>query len=295
MAETPTAIVQHRDFTIVPDMSGADTDAQLVELWLQGRSRHTGRAYRSDVERFLRSVAKPLRMISVADVMNFAAEINGAPTTRARTISAIKSLLSYGQRTGYLTFNVGAAIRLPKIKNTLAERILPESVVVRMLALEPDRRNHAILALLYGAGLRVSELCALKVRDLQPRDDAGQVTVFGKGGKTRAILVSATTWYELASMIDGQPPDAPVFRSRKNGGHLNTSSVLRIVRVATSRAGINEKVSPHWLRHAHASHALDHGAPPHLVQATLGHASLTTTSKYTHARPNDSSAKYLSV
>jgi site-specific recombinase XerD len=83
-----------------------------------------------------------------------------------------------------------------------------------------------------------------------------------------------------------------VFRSRQ-GGALDPSQVHRIVKQAAQRAGLPETVSAHWLRHAHVSHALDRGAPVHLVQATVGHASLTTTSRYAHARPNDSSSRYL--
>jgi integrase/recombinase XerD len=89
--------------------------------------------------------------------------------------------------------------------------------------------------------------------------------------------------------------DDPVFRSRKgkSGGQLRSGAVLRIVRQAAVRAGIELPVSPHWFRHAHASHALDRGAPIHLVQATLGHASVATTGRYLHARPNDSSSRFL--
>ena len=79
----------------------------------------------------------------------------------------------------------------------------------------------------------------------------------------------------------------------KNGGFLRPAAVLRIVRQSALRAGIELPVSPHWFRHAHASHALDRGAPIHLVQATLGHASITTTGRYLHARPNDSSSRFL--
>jgi integrase/recombinase XerD len=86
-----------------------------------------------------------------------------------------------------------------------------------------------------------------------------------------------------------------VFRSRKgnNHGFLQPVAVLRVVRAAAKRAGLELPVSPHWFRHAHASHALDRGAPIHLVQATLGHATITTTGRYLHARPNDSSSHYL--
>jgi integrase/recombinase XerD len=150
-----------------------------------------------------------------------------------------------------------------------------------------------MLRLLYASGVRVSEVCGLKWRDLKERDDAGQVTVFGKGGKTRTILLSLATWRELLALRGG--PDDPVFPSRKYGGHLDRSQVLRIVQTAAKRAGVVGKVSPHWLRHAHASHALDRGAPIHLVPATLGHSSVATTGRYLHARPTESSSKFLAV
>ena len=203
----------------------------------------------------------------------------------------MKSLLSFGHKTGYLVVNVGAPVRLPRIKGTLAERILDVDAVLHLLALERHPRNKALLRLLYLGGLRISEACGLRVRDLAPRDDAGQVTVFGKGGRTRVVLLKASVWHELAGMR-GADPDAPVFRSRE-GGALDPSQVHRIVKIAAKRAGLSDAVSAHWLRHAHVSHALDRGAPAHLVQATVGHASLATTSRYAHARPSDSSSRYL--
>ena len=95
----------------------------------------------------------------------------------------MKSLLAFGQRVGYLRFDVGAAVKLPPVKDALAERILDREAVLRLIDREPDARNRALLRLLYAGGLRVSEACALRWRDLRPRDDAGQVTVYGKGGQ----------------------------------------------------------------------------------------------------------------
>jgi integrase/recombinase XerD len=88
-------------------------------------------------------------------------------------------------------------------------------------------------------------------------------------------------------------PDAPVFRSKRSPGPLDVRTARRVVKAAARRAGLPEGTSPHWLRHAHASHALDARTPVHLVRATLGHASLATTSRYAHARPGDSSALHL--
>jgi integrase/recombinase XerD len=166
--------------------------------------------------------------------------------------------------------------------------------VLRLLHTEPDRRNATLLRLAYAAGLRISEVAGLRWRDLAARDDAGQVTVLGKGGRTRAVLLSPETWRTVEALRGDADPDAPVFRSAK-GGPLGCPQVHRILKAAAARAGLPATVSLHWLRHAHVSHALDRGAPAHLVQATVGHASLTTTSRYAHARPNDSSARYLAV
>ncbi len=271
----------------------AHSDTQAVDLWLHGRGPHTQRAYSSDVGRFLVFVGKPLPQVTLGDVQAFADSLAAlSPASRARTLSAVKSLLAFCHQLGYLPFDVGRPVRLPAIRGTLAQRILTESDVQRMLALEPGPRNRAMLRLLYGAGLRVSELTALTWRDAQDRGDSGQITVMGKGEKTRAILLSVDTWRELSGLRDAD--DAPVFPSR-NGGHLDPSQVRRIVKGAARRAGITAPVSPHWLRHAHASHALDRGCPIHLVQATLGHASVATTGRYLHARPTDSSSRYLAV
>ncbi len=183
----------------------ADTsDEQLVELWLHGKSPHTQRAYRADAERFLRFVARPLRMVTLVDLQAYADSLAGAPATRIRALAAVKSLLTFGQRTGFLVLNVGAALKLPPRKDTLAERILDEAEVHTLLAREPGHRNRVLLRLLYRAGLRVSEIASLCWRDLQTRDDGGQVTVFGKGGKTRTVLgrpTSGATWCRCAAML----------------------------------------------------------------------------------------------
>jgi site-specific recombinase XerD len=275
----------------------AHSDAGLIEIWLHGRSPHTQRAYRADIERFQLRAEKPLPAVTLSDLQQFADSLSDlAPASRYRTLSALKSLLAFAHRTGYLPFDVGRALRLPAVRSRLAERILPEADLHRILSLEQNARNRAVLTLLYASGVRVSELCGLSWRDLQPNGEGGQIGVFGKGGVTRAIQVPASAWKLLTGLRPPKTgPGDPVFRSRKgsNGGVLRPLAVLRIVRKAAARAGIELPVSPHWFRHAHASHALDRGAPIHLVQATLGHASITTTGRYLHARPNDSSSRFL--
>jgi site-specific recombinase XerD len=275
----------------------ADTDEQVIHLWLQRHdSPNTRRNYRRAAAVFLDFVGKPLAQVTVGDLQAWAAQLTDrdlAPATRATQLAALKSLFGTAHSLGYLPFNPAGVVKLPKVKRTLAERILAEGDVHRLLALEPNPRNRALLTLLYVAGLRVSELCALQWRDVQLRAAGqAQVTVQGKGGTTRTVLIPARA---AALLGEHGGPEQPVFVSRKRGGHLDRSQVHRIVQTAARRAGLTGAVSPHWLRHAHASHALERGAAIHLVQQTLGHASVATTGVYLHARPNDSSALYLAV
>lgn len=274
----------------------ADSDSDVIALWLHGRSIHTQRAYRHDVGRFMAHVARPLAAVRLVDLQAFSDSLVGlADGSRARCLAAVKSLLTFSQKIGYITFNVGAALELPAIKNRLAERILPEADVLAMIRGEKKARNHALLRLLYVAGVRVSEVCGLCWRDVQPvGEDTAQITVYGKGGKTRAVRLTPSCWRSLQDIRGSAGPDEPVFRSQKGGG-LDPSQVARIVRAAARGAGVTVPVSPHWLRHAHASHALDRGAPIHLVQATLGHSSVATTGRYLHARPSESSGRFLAA
>jgi integrase/recombinase XerD len=279
----------------------ASSDDHLVELWLHNRRAGTVRTYRVDAARFHQWAGKPLAQATLGDLADFwdsLAELG--PATRNRVLSSVRSLLAFGHRIGYLPFDVGRPFRLAAVPNELAERILAETDVQRMIHLEPDPRNRALLTLLYASGIRVAELCSLEWKHLQAQGETeGQVTVFGKGGKTRSIQLPASVWKVLADLRPPARKTGPVFVSRKKKGRdtarLGEEQVWRIVRKAARRAGIEADVSPHWLRHAHGSHALDRGAPIHLVQATLGHASVATTGKYLHARPKDSSSRYLAI
>ena len=307
MASDLQIIPPAADAGVIP--SQASSDEEMLTLWLNqyrrdpGTKTNTSGAYALDLRAFQAFCPQPLRQVTVHDIQAFAATLTGfSDATRSRRLSSVKSLIAFAHRLGYLPFDVGAPIRLPAIKDTLAERILTEEQVQRLLwqSDAPGRRgpfikrNAVLIRLLYSAGLRISEVCGLRWRDLTERDDAGQINVFGKGGKTRVILLPAPMWSRLAALRGSAGPDHPVFRSRK-GGALNRSQVHLIVKTEAKRAKLPATVSAHFLRHSHASHALDRGAPVHVVQTTLGHASLSTTTRYTHARPGDSSARYLAA
>jgi integrase/recombinase XerD len=269
-------------------------------MWLRSARIHSGltrKVYVRDSSRFASFVDKPLRSVTVGDLQRFADSLlELAPATQGRILSAIKSLLNFAHKIGYTAFNVGVAVGIPSRKDDLAARIMTAEQVIAMITLEPKPRNRALLRLAYGAGLRVSETVGLSWCDLQERDDGeAQATVYGKGGKTRVVLLSAATWRELSALKGEVGPDAPVFVSRSKRHRLTTMQVWRIVKAAATRAGVVGNVSPHWLRHAAASHALDAGATLATVRDGLGHSSAATTSRYLHAKPRDGLARYLKV
>ena len=269
------------------------TNEQLIELWVHGRSRHTRDAYQRYARRFFDHVGnKPLVQVTLSDIQAWQVSLTSSANSQRVRIGAIKSLLSFAHKLGVIPVNVGILVRSPSAPNRLAEKILTLAEVQLLIDTEINPRNRAILRMLYSGGLRVSELCGLKWRDLKARGDGGQVTVFGKGGKTRTVLLAPGVWGEVCQLRGDAEDDDPVFLSGK-GGHLCRTQVFYIVKAAAERAGLKGNVSPHWLRHSHASHSLERGAPIHLVQSTLGHSSLAITEKYLHARPTDSSGMYL--
>ena len=292
---TTTAIAS-TDTSTVAQASAANSDAHLISLWLTNhRSAATRKAYASDAAKFVAFVnAKPLRQVTVGDVIEFGDSLTTlAPASQKRTVNSVKSLLSFGERVGYLPVNVGAVVETVAVKDTLAERILEESDVLRMIALA-SHKDAVLLRTLYASAGRVSEVSGLLWRDVMANGDGGQVVLYGKGGKTRSVLLSKTTFRALLTLRNGADASQPVFKSQK-GSALSVTQIWRIVASAAKKAGIEGNVSPHWLRHSHASHALDRGASVALVRDTLGHSSIATTSKYLHARPQDSSALHLAV
>lgn len=279
----------------------ASDDAGLVALWVGKRQSERTRAEYARVGRrlltWLDAEGLTLRSLTFGRLLDFAATLAPLAASSQKTyLSVVKSLLTFGQSVGYLQYNVGAALELPTVREALAERISSEEAVLKMLALEKDPRRHMIIRLIYAGGVRVSELVGLRWRDAVPRAEGqGQITVLGKGGKTRAVLLSAATWRELQSFKpEGASPDAPMFITR-TGRAVDRFWVTKMIKAAAARAGLSAEFSAHWLRHAHASHALDRGAPISLVQQTLGHADVSTTGRYLHARPDRSSAEYLPI
>ena len=292
----------------------AGDDTTTIKLWLRSkRSEHTQKAYARDINSFYIFIKAKrerdmvvenvtIKTVTLEDVQDYAEHLkteHKEVSTQARKIAVVKSLLTFASKIRYIDFNVGAAQLLPEGKDKLAQRILSTSQVQNIIYESRDnKRNHAMLLLLYGSGIRCAELCGLQWEDVQETAAGGQITVLGKGSKTRSIPLHKTVWDELISI---RPSDASakdyVFASRKLSAHqgrLSETQVWRIVKEYAVKAGI-KNASTHWMRHAHATHAMEKGAPLRLIQETLGHADLRTPSRYQHVRPDASSSQFLDL
>jgi integrase/recombinase XerD len=288
--------------------TNARTDDELLQVWIKSHadgSPHTVRAYRRVGERFLgglAAVGAGLRAATVEDVQAaleaMRTKEDGSPVRPATVntyVAAVKSFLGFAHRLGFTRFNAAPLIKLKKGPRKVAQRILGELEVRDLIKHANPGRDRLMLQVAYFGGLRVSELVSLTWSQVIRRDSGeAQLSIVGKGDKSREVLIPAAIATPLLASRGDAPASAPVFGSvRRSGQPLTERAVNYIMKDAADRAGVNPAASVHWLRHAHASHAVDNGAPITLVQATLGHADLKTTSVYAHARPGESSGRYL--
>jgi integrase/recombinase XerD len=270
-------------------------DEALVDRFLDmmaaeaGASRHTLAAYRNDLQRSAEAISGSLAIASADDLSRLGAEwAELAPATVARRSAALRRFFGFLVDDGLRSDDPSATLPRPRFERPLP-RILDEPEISRMFEAAEDRaasgeftavRNLALLELLYGSGLRASELVSLPrgaVRQGQPF-----LIIRGKGSKERLVPISSRAESAVRTWLEHVPSGPPwLFPSGKS--HLSRVRLFQIVRQMAADAGISpERVSPHVLRHAFATHLLSGGADLRVLQSLLGHADIATTQIYTH-------------
>ena len=254
-------------------------------------------AYVGDVvklDAFLSVAQKDTLDATFEDVQSFfesLADVGIHPRSRARILSSLRSYYSFLKLDGYINGNPVENIQSPAFGRHLPDVLAIEEIdsvinAIDLSAVE-GQRNRAIIEVMYSCGLRVSELCALRLSDLYLLEEF--VRVLGKGGKQRLVPVSSRAIVELkAYMTDRETVDIRpgyedyLFLSYRRGKPLSRITVFHIVKELVAAAGINKNVSPHTFRHSFATHLLEGGANLRAIQAMLGHESISTTEIYTH-------------
>jgi integrase/recombinase XerD len=275
-------------------------DQELVEsyvdaLWMErGLAENTLAAYRGDLRRFaswLVNYDRTLVTASRADVLEYLASLAGAPPRSvARRLSSLRRFYLYLMRHGRIAEDPCARVEAPRIgrslPTTLSEGEVEALLEAPNVAVLEGLRDRTMLELIYATGLRVSELVNLKLGQINYQQ--GVVRVMGKGGKERLVPLgeAALDWLERY-LRDARPQllapghgDA-LFPSPR-GGFLSRQAFWYAIKRYATVAGISKSVSPHSLRHAFATHLLNHGADLRVVQLLLGHSDISTTQIYTH-------------
>jgi len=276
--------------------------AQAAEL---GAAENTLAAYRRDLTDFAGAVGRAFADVSQADIERYlvACEAQGlARSTRARRLSAIRQLFRFAFEEGLRADNPAISLRgpgraraLPKTLSEAEVEALLEAARRSGRSAEDRARNVCLMELLYATGMRVSELVSLPVA--AARGDPSMLLVRGKGGKERMVPLSAPARAALAEWLSlrdraedlarrehGARPSAHLFPSRGRSGHLTRVGFYQLLKDLAVDAGIPpDRVSPHKLRHAFATHLLANGADLRAIQTMLGHADLSTTEIYTQA------------
>lgn len=256
----------------------------------RGVSKHTLRAYKKDLEAFSEFIKAELISIEQVDIRGFVSEqINSGlkKSTVSRRLASVRSFFGFLHREGFVKANPAKLVNSPKLPKTLPNFLTVDDVF--SLVKQPEGigfyhlRDRAILELLYSSGLRVSELSALNTDSLDTRE--GLVKVQGKGKKERIVPVGSKALTALKSYIIERvilkKKDTALFLNR-TGTRLTDRGIRRIVVKHARAILIDGKIGPHTLRHTFASHLLQGGADLRVIQELLGHASLSTTQKYTH-------------
>jgi len=235
-----------------------------------------------------------IESVTLDDLHGFAAamgDLGIAPRSQARIISGVKSLFKFLSLDGYRQDDPSELLEAPKIGRHLPDVLSVDEIdkIIGQIDLssKEGQRNRAMIETMYSCGLRVSELCSLRMEDLFLQE--GFIRVTGKGSKQRLVPISGRAVKEInlylsdRCHIDIKPgAEAYLFLSLRRGRPLSRIMVFDIVKNLTAMAGINKTVSPHTFRHSFATHLLEGGANLRAIQCMLGHEKISTTEIYTH-------------
>ncbi len=225
---------------------------------------------------------------SATEHVNYLTAVGRKPATIARKISSLKQFFAYLHDRGVVSENPFLALLAPKISRYHPHYLSPQEIERILAAIDVQsrlgKRDRAIVELLYGSGLRISELINLRLSNVE--FEAGFVRVVGKGGKQRLVPLGNYAREALEAYLDSQAQSLPLNQGNylfvnRLGGSFSRVGLWKIVRKRVTQAGIAKKVSPHTFRHSFATHLLEGGADLRVVQEMLGHADISTTQIYT--------------
>ena len=284
--------------SVAPSASRRVIDRFLDAMWMErGLSDNTLAAYRNDLAglaAWLEGQGGTLLAAGRGDLQGYLAhrlQQGARPRSTARLLSSLRRFYRWSLREGLVTADPSARIESPRLGRPLPDTLTEADVEALLAAPDPATdlglRDRAMLELLYATGLRVSELVALRLDQVSLRQ--GVLRVMGKGSKERLVPMGEEAVARIEDYLRGARGDLlkgagvsdALFVTRR-GGAMTRQAFWYLIRRYAEQAGIRRHLSPHTLRHAFATHLLNHGADLRVVQMLLGHSDLSTTQIYTH-------------
>ena len=276
--------------------SSADLEDFLGALALEGRSEHSVRSYRRELEQLLAGLpgrSEEMRATDLRECFRRQQQAGRSPSSINRAIAATHSFFRFLVEEGRPSESPAQALRSIRLGPPLAPKHLSVAEVERLLSLPSSdtltgRRDLAILRLLYNTGLRVGELCALNREDMRlPAEGWGALQVVGKGRRLRRLPINRPAADALLAYLADRADAEPALFLNRSEGRFSVRGIALLVNRYLRAAGITDRSGPHVLRHTFATHALR--ARPNLraVQELLGHAWVTTTQRYTDLEAED--------
>lgn len=266
-------------------------------------SQNSVSAYINDINKLINYLevkfggmtAEKVRLAHLKDFVKWLNEEGVSPRTQARTISGIKSFYKYLLLEEVTDIDPTSLLEAPKVGRKLPDILSVDEIDKLINAVDiyksEGQRNKAILEILYGCGLRVSELVNLRISDLH--FDKGYVRILGKSDRERLVPISRRAIDEVTAYKEGyrtslkiDPVDEDILFLNRRGKKLSRVMIFTIIKNLADKVKLNKKISPHTFRHSFATHLIDGGADLRVVQEMLGHESILTTEIYTHLDRN---------
>lgn len=284
-------------------------DQAIIASWVLQKGKKTQIYYKRIVKNFFMFFPQlNLKTTQITHLVLFLKTYKDfSDSTRNTYKNALSSLFGFAFKTGYIDKNPAANLENLKVPDRLYTKVLSHEQIQQMLLKEKNPRNSLIIKMFYYTGIRVDELTKLRRKSFQQSSESLVMMVEGKGRKVRTIHIPSYFKDEILEFIKKLQPEDYLFKNERRldfelgrfgiindlNKSLDPSQVFRIIKNAAKNADLSVSPSPHWLRHTSATHAIEGGAPIHVVQKSLGHESISTTGKYLDIRPKESVGNYL--
>lgn len=278
-------------------LTKATTDNEIIISWLNDkRSKLTQKQYAINIRQFINFIGCSLAEVKIEDLQGYILmlEMKGYKKSTIKTkLTSVKSLFSYCYQSKYLFANVGALVSFKANDTKLSDKLINHEDIKLMCNNTYYQRDKLIIKILYSLGLRISEAINIKWTDFYNDGNFINLTVTGKGDKQRTLLITNHLYSELLALK--KEGIEYIFTAYDRPTPLTRQSVNILLTKLQKKLGLETRITPHKMRHSHATTSIKNGCDLSLLQQSLGHSSIKTTERYLNYRKNEGSSQFIDI